>query len=339
MFTGIRTFITSKSKIHDCIFTDAGQRWENGQPGVKGGNTGGAIFAIWISDTEIWNNRFLVTKTAPNEHYYGIKGREARRCRIHHNTIEAGFSIELPFEGDEDVEIDHNILRSAISIPKYAGGPVPKSGRTFHIHHNYFTDSYSIEFVRNGVEIDHNLFDFSTERDGGNLISSFGDIPTPGPASFHDNLVSNPGRGVIWLNEPFARLEVRNNHIIARTTQTPRSEGLFGFHGKSDFKTFLFTNNIIECRGLSRPLFRNVESCRSVIENNRLIGISDDTRYANPVTANPTGPDQPLSFGCGVNGELTINDWKATPSNVKAQRKSAPDHGSASEFRVSSARG
>jgi nitrous oxidase accessory protein len=311
-WSGIRTYSMKRAKIHDCTFVDAGQRWENGKPGLTGGQTGGGIFVIWMADTEIWNNRFLVTKTAPNEHYYGIKGREARRCRIHHNTIEAGFSVELPFEGDEDVEIDHNVLRSAISIPKYAGGPVPKSGRTFRIHHNYFTDGYSIEFVRNGVEIDHNLFDFSAKFDGSNLISSFGDVAAPGPASFHNNLVSNPGRGVMWMNEPYGRLEVRNNHIIARTTNTPRTEGLFGFHEQSDFKTFSFVDNIIECRGVSRPLFRNDASGQSFVENNRLIGISDQTRYTNRMTGKPVGPERPLKFRCGVNGELTVDGWKAT---------------------------
>ena len=44
----------------------------------------------------------------------------------------------------------------------------------------------------------------------------------------------------MWMNEPYAQLEVRNNHIIARTTATPRTEGLFGFNDKSDFKTFAF---------------------------------------------------------------------------------------------------
>ena len=317
MYNGIRTFIMKKAKIHDCTFVDAGQRWEKGKPGVKGGNTGGGIFAIWMSDTEIWNNRFLVTKTAPNEHYYGIKGREARRVRIHHNTIEAGFSIELPFEGDEDVEIDHNILRAAVSIPKYAGGPVPKSGRTFHIHHNYFTDGYSIEFVRNGVEIDHNLFDFDAAKDGGNLVSSFGDVPAKGPAQFHNNLVSNPGRGVMWMNEPYANLEVRNNHFIARTTRTPRTEGLFGFNEKSDFKSFRFTGNIIECLGTARPLFRNDASGGALVENNRLTNVADTTRYANNKTDAPAGLEQPLKFACGVNGELTVDGWKTVTTPAK----------------------
>jgi len=310
MYSGIRTYATKRVKIHDCTFVDAGQRWDNGKPGVQGGITGGGVFGIWMSDTEIWNNRFLVTKTAPNEHYYGVKGREARRIHIHHNTIEAGFSIELPFEADEDVEIDHNILLSAVSIPKYAGGPVPKSGRTFHLHHNYFRDSYSIEFVRNGVEIDHNLFDFDAASDGGNLISAFSDVPAPGPASFHDNLVSNPGRGVMWMNESYAQLEVRNNHIIARTTKTPRTEGLFGFNEKSDFTTFQFRDNIIECLGTARPLFRNDASGGAVVENNRLINVTDTARYTNKQTGVPVGLAQPLNFQCGVNGEMTVDGWK-----------------------------
>ena len=320
MYCGIRTYGMKRVKIHDCTFVDAGQRWEKGKPGVKGGNTGGGIFGIWMSDTEIWNNRFLVTKTAPNEHYYGIKGRQARRVHIHHNTIEAGFSIELPFEGDEDVEIDHNILHSAISIPKYAGGPVPKSGRTFHIHHNYFRDGYSIEFVRNGVEVDHNLFDFDAASDGSNLISAFGDVAAKGPCVFHNNLVSNPGRGVMWMNEPYANLEVRNNHIIARTTKTPRTEGLFGFNDKSDFATFRFTGNIIECIGTARPLFRNDASGASVVENNKLANVTDTTRYANKLTGVPVGLEQPLTFMCGVNGELTVDGWQARPSAKKETR-------------------
>lgn len=313
MYSGIRTYAMKRAKIHDCTFVDAGQRWDNGKPGVKSGITGGGIFGIWMSDTEICNNRFLVTKKAPNEHYFGVKGREARRVHIHHNTIEAGFSIELPFEGDEDVEIDHNILLSAVSIPKYAGGPVPKSGRTFHLHHNYFRDSYSIEFVRNGVEIDHNLFDFDAASDGGNLISAFGDVPAKGSASFHNNLVSNPGRGVMWMNEPYAQLEVRNNHIIARTTKTPRTEGLFGFNEKSDFKTFQFTGNIIECLGTARPLFRNDASGGAVVENNRITNVTDTRRYTNKQTGAPAGLEQPLKFQCGVNGEMTVDGWKTKP--------------------------
>jgi len=314
LWSGIRTFGLQKAKIHDCEFVDAGGRWEKGQPGVKGGITGGAIFSIWMADSEISHNRFVRTRKGAAEEFYGIKGRQGKRCRIHHNTIEVSFSIEFPFENDEDVEIDHNVCHGTISIPKYAGGVVPKSGRTFHIHHNWMKDSYSIEFVRNGVEIDHNLFDFDLKNDGGNLISAFGDAAAKGPASFHNNLVNNPGRGVIWINEVFNNLEVRNNHIITRTTPTPRKDGLFGFNPKCDFKTISIRDNIIECRGQERPLLRAKESYGSTIQNNTLTGVSDTKLFENGKTDKPIGPEAPLKFDCGVHGEIGVDGWKVTPA-------------------------
>ena len=314
LWSGVRTFLMHNSKIHDCEFIDAGGRWERGEPGIKGGITGGAIFAIWTADTEIAHNRFIRTQMGKADEFYGIKVREAKRCRIHHNTIGVNFSIEMPFENDEDVEIDHNVLYGTVSIPKYAGGRVPKSGRTFHIHHNWFRDSYSIEFVRNGVEIDHNLFDFDTQKDHGNLISAFGNATANGPAFFHNNMVSNPGRGVIWINEVYNNLEIRNNHIIARTTATPRKDGLFGFNRGCDFKTIRIVDNIIECQGLSRPLLRCEESYGAVIENNRLINVADTDRYKNPPANRPVGLEAPLNFECGVHGEFVVNGWQVSPS-------------------------
>lgn len=310
-WAGVRTFSSRNAKIVDCEFIDAGGRWKRGGlPGIDGGITGGAIFVIWIKDSEIANNRFVRTQTAKEDEFYGIKGRQGKRCRIHHNTIDVNFSIEFPFENDEDVEIDHNICRGTISIPKHAGGPVPESGRTFHIHHNYFGDSYSIEFVRNGVEIDHNLFDFDTQKDHGNLISGFGKADANGPAIFHNNLINNPGRGVIWINEPYNNLVVRNNHIITRTTATPRTEGLFGFHKECDFSTFVFRDNIIECKGKTRPLLRREESYQSEIRNNRLTNIADTDRYKNPASNDVVGLQEPLKFQCGVNGERTVDGWE-----------------------------
>lgn len=310
LWSGIRTFSMERAKIHDCEFIDAGGRWEKGAPGEKGGITGGAIFAIWMADSEISHNRFTRTQRGPADEFYGIKVRQGKRCRIHHNTIETNFSMEFPFENDEDVEIDHNICHGTISIPKHAGGPVPASGRTFHIHHNWMKDSYSIEFVRNGVEISHNLFDFDPAKDHGNTISGFGQAAAAGPALFHNNLVKNPGRGVIWINEPYANLVVRNNHIIARRTATPRNEGLFGFAAECDFKTFRFEDNIIECRDQERPLFRNDESGGSVVVNNRLTGINDTARYENRRTKSTPGLEKPLKFECGVHGEVLVDGWQ-----------------------------
>ena len=317
LWAGIRTFSMKGAKIHDCEFIDAGGRWERGGvPGLKGGITGGAIFAIWMADSEIYHNRFTRTQMGKADEFYGIKVRQGKRCRIHHNTIEVNFSIELPFENDEDVEIDHNICHGTISIPKHAGGPVPESGRTFHIHHNWMRDSYSIEFVRNGVEIDHNLFDFDPAKDHGNLISGFGKATAKGPARFHHNLVNNPGRGVIWINEPYSHLEISNNHIMTRTTATPRTEGLFGFNPQCDFATIRVRNNIIECIGQSRPLLRQKETYAAVVENNSFTNVSDQDRYQNARTEEPQGLETPLAFTCGVHDEVTVTGWETKPTKL-----------------------
>lgn len=88
LWTGIRTFSMKGAKIHDCEFIDAGGRWDKGEPGLKGGITGGAIFAIWMADSEISHNRFTRTQMGKADEFYGIKGRQGKRSHIHHNTIE-----------------------------------------------------------------------------------------------------------------------------------------------------------------------------------------------------------------------------------------------------------
>ncbi len=319
LWSGIRTFSMRQARIHDCEFIDAGGRWKRGGiPGDQGGITGGAIFAIWMKDSEIAHNRFTRTQSERRDEIYGIKCRQGKRSRIHHNTIEVNFSIEMPFENDEDVEIDHNVLHGTISIPKHAGGPVPESGRTFHIHHNFFRHSYSIEFVRNGVEIDHNLFDFDVQQDVGNLISGFGKAPAKGPASFHNNLINNPGRGVLWINEPYSHLVIRNNHIVARTTKTPRKEGFFGFNRKCDFSTIAILDNVVECQGISRPLLRNEESYQTKVKGNRLIHVADSERFGEPSSHAQAGLQAPLSFRCGVHEELVVQGWKVRTDRKKA---------------------
>ena len=319
LYSGIRVYSTKDSRIHDCEFVGAGGRWKHGgTPGVDGGISGGAIFATWMSDAEIFNNRFAIgvsdRRPGGSGNHFGIKGRGGRNIHIHHNTIGVNFAIEFPFEGADNFEIDHNILHGVVSIPKYAGGKVPESGVTYHIHHNYFTTSYAIEFVRNGVEIDHNLFDFDVEKDGGNLISAFGKAPASGPAVFHNNLVKNPGRGVIWINEPYNNLVIRNNHVVSRTTKTPRREGLFGFNRDCDFSTIRIVNNIFQCIGQPRPLLRNEESYGSVVKGNQLLNIADLARFDEPVSDSNAGLEHPLAFKCGVLDELTIDGWLARPT-------------------------
>ncbi len=119
---------------------------------------------------------------------------------------------------------------------------------------------------------------------------------------------------MIWINEPYSNLVVRNNHIIARRTATPMTEGLFGFAAECDFKTFRFEDNIIECLDKERPLFRNDESGGSAVVNNRLSGISDTARYENRRTKAAPGLEKPLKFECGVHGEVLVDGWQAKPA-------------------------
>ena len=312
MYAGFRGYRISDAKIHDCTFVDAGQRWDKGKPGVKGGHTGGGIFVIWISDSEIYNNRFKDTKKEPNLHFYGIKGRKAKNVRVHHNTIETNFAIEFAHENDENVEIDHNILRGTVSIPKNGGGSVAEGKRSFHVHHNYTNQGYAIEFPRNGAEIDHNLFDCPVEKDTSNFISGFGGnhIDATGPAFFHNNLVSNPGRSVIWNDNAFNGMEVRNNHIITRTGPTKRQEGLLSFSKKTDFTTHVFRDNVVECIGQPRALFGRPENYKAKVTNNKLVNVSDTAHYENLMGDGTPGLEEPLKFRCGVNGEMAVDGWE-----------------------------
>lgn len=120
---------------------------------------------------------------------------------------------------------------------------------------------------------------------------------------------------MIWIKEPYNHLTVRNNHIITRTTATPRKGGLFGLNGNSDFGTVSITDNVIECIGQARPLLRSEASYQATIRNNRLTNVSDTDRYQNPATDKQAGLESPLKFSCGVHGEMTVNGWVIRPSD------------------------
>jgi nitrous oxidase accessory protein len=285
---------------------------------VTTGSSGGALYLTYTKASEIWNNRF---SRSPGNDGYGIKGREARDTRIHHNTIQTDFAIEFPFENDWTVEVDHNYLGGTMSIPKFSGGSFPDGGYTFHVHHNYFKTSYSFEYHRNAMEIDHNLFDFSTQSDGGNLVSGFDVNPAKGGTKMHDNLISNPGRGLYWNEGVYNGFSFTNNHVKAQTTVTPRTEGLFDFRptamaATTDWSTIVIRDNVFELVGTSRPLMRNAASYAAVIENNTLTNVKDVASYANKDTGKPRGPTDRLSFRLGAEEEWTIDEWtiSRTPS-------------------------
>lgn len=302
-WSSIRLYIVSYASIHDNIFINAGGR-ANGDSGFAGGS----IFATYLESSEIYNND-ISWRSERDSAAFGIKGRKFSNIHIHHNTIKTkNFSIELPFENDKYVEIDSNYIAGPVSIPKDSGGTVPEHGYTFHIHHNYFTNSYSFEWPRNGAEIEENVFIFDTKQDIGNLISSFSDSKASGPTLFHSNLIINPGRGVFWSHGILNNFSFYNNEVIVNETLTPRTEGLFGFNPETNFRTIEIRNNIIEVNGVSRALMRNEVSYSAVIENNTLLGISDSDRFENPDTGAPRGILKHLLFQVGVNSEFTVDE-------------------------------
>ncbi len=301
LWSSVRLFSVSDAKIHDNTFIDAG-----GQARGNRGITGGAIFATYLRTSEIYNNRISKSRDR-GRNVYGIKGRQFRNTRIYNNTIKTDFAIELPFEHDRFVEIDHNFLAGAISVPKFSGGNVPENGFAFHIHHNYFTKSYSLEWARNGAEVNHNVFNLNPEKDKGNLISNFSTEPAQGPTKFHNNLILNPGRGVVWHKGIYNNFSFYNNEVIANKTATPRRDGFLGFHPGTDFSTIEIRDNIIRSNGISRPLMRNQASYDAIIANNRLVNISDANKIDNPNTGAPQGPIEPLLFQVGVDGEFTVD--------------------------------
>ncbi len=313
LWSAVRAFIMENARIHDNVFIDAG-----GKSGITTGSTGGALFLTYTSKTDVSNNRFSRSPGFTGE-FYGIKGREARDVRIHHNTIDTDFAIELPFESDWRVEIDHNYLGGTVSVPKYAGGTIPEGSYTFHVHHNYFKTSYAFEYQRNAIEIDHNLFDFSTDADYGNLISSFDSVPAAGGTKMHDNLIQNPGRGIYWNEGTYNDFAFYNNHVRGNTTVTPRTEGLFDFRsdrngGIVNWSSIQIRDNIFELNGLARPLMRNQDSYGAVIENNTMVNVSDVASYANTERPRTRGPLEALNFTLGAYEALTVNQWVLSTS-------------------------
>ena len=341
LWSAFRSVAMNGIKVHDCVFVDAAGRksW-----------TSGAIYATWIGgNSEIWNNKIYSTDTSGDK-YFGIKGYEGKGVHIHHNEIDTGsFSVEFPHNNDRDMEIDHNWFKGPISVPKHAGGSVSGTDLTYRIHHNWLQRSYAIELARNSIEIDHNLFDFKTSDDGGNLMADFGSQHIVGPLFFHDNLIKNPGRGIAWvkgngrkdkytgetIHATYENFYFYNNHIKANTTT--RASGFFDFDYRSDFSTIEIKNNIIEnTEDLVRPLFRTKSAHAALVENNSFENVCrifdaghvngkwtiiqcDDYNEVgdeNLDTGAPRGPLEPLFFTVGVDDRYTVDSWSAYPTGI-----------------------
>ncbi len=306
LWSSVRTFGMQAMNVHDNDFIDAGGKFK--------ATTGGALYDHYPQGCKVWNNR-VRSSTNSSRPFYGFKGRGGRSCKFYNNDIRRNFAIEYPFDDNIGFEINHNYIEGTISIPKHAGGSVLENNKlSFHIHHNIIRPSYAIEFARNNVKIDHNLFDLNPKQDGGNLISNHGNVAAPGMLWMHDNLIRNVGRGVFWSKGVYNHIDFRNNHVRALTS--PRTSAFFQLNGNTDFQTIKIDSNIFEGSPQnSRPLLRNGIGASATIQNNQFLNISDTAVYKNPKTGQVIGPKDTLQFAVGVHKKIQVNQWEISGVN------------------------
>lgn len=279
------------------------------------GSTGGGVYATFMNDTTINNNHFERT-SGRRANFYGVKGRKFVDSTISNNTILTNFAIELPFENDEGNVIRNNYLDGVVSLPKFAGGKDLDDAETgaetgelaFDIRNNYFTRSYSLEWPRNDVRVANNVFEFDIRNDGGNLITSFeGEGSAPGDTEFHNNLIVNPGRGILAARE-YNNFSFTNNLVIGNRGVSSREEAMFNFDDDVDFETIDIRDNVFELYYQERPLFSDEAEAASNVVNNTLIGISDTDRYTNEQQPGVTqGLIEDLLFSVGVDGGFLVD--------------------------------
>lgn len=325
-FTGVRLNNAHHAKIHDCEFINMAN--------IGADPEAGAVVFGYLTESEFYNNQFYYTTHGVHDtvsgsgaNFFGYKGRELTKSRIHHNTIMVNFSIELPFEKDHDVEIDHNYMTGMISVPRTGdGGGTPVSGVALHIHHNYSSASQVLEYPRNFVELDHNLIDNTRQEDGGFIAGWYGNDLYTGPTKVHNNLINNLGRSICDIGR-YNNFQFYNNHV--KTYAGANDVSFIIATGATDLDrtTFVVKDNIFDFSAQLRALFwQDMGAGFTAIKNNTLINVKDSANYSNPNTGAKRGPTETLSFDCGANGEYTVLDWVVTHkggSSIKPVKKQA----------------
>ncbi len=304
-WSAIRLMGVEAVLIERNTFLDAG--------GVQGGGgRAGAIFGTWVEGGVVRHNLIDESDKDREERAFGVKGRQWRNSEIAYNTVLTPlFSVELPFENDHSVEIHHNVLNAPVSFPKAGeGGVIPDTAEySFYLHHNVFFYSYSLEGPRNDFIVEENIFAFSPEADGGNLVSTFGnEYPTyPEGMVFRRNMILNPGRGIFWSDSSVNGLDFENNHVYVVPTQNDRTTPMFDFNPSGNLANVTLADNIIEMDGVSRPLFNGAIAGGVTLRNNKLVGVSDAGELGNPQTGAAQGIGEPLRFAVGVDGAYAVD--------------------------------
>ncbi|MEM9479855.1 MAG: hypothetical protein AAGA58_09410 [Verrucomicrobiota bacterium] len=271
---------------------------------------GGLIRAKYLKNAEIAHCRI----TSDTGGGYGYKGGGHTGMRFHHNFVDVkgGFAFESPHENEFGVEIDHNYLTKCMSIPKGVQSPDPNQRgfeHTFHIHHNYLTDSYTIEGPRNHLRVNNNWIRIA--KPNGRVYTHHGGT-NEGPIWFHHNVVENVDRSLIWMNNGIASgIHIYNNTIVCADAG-PRTGFVLGVGSgeKLGEEGWSFKNNVVVAAwSQARKLFRE--------EN----GVPEKIDATHNLLINVTNP--PAENLSGVDPGFMKTDEKPTPFYLPASQESA----------------
>ena len=267
-WNGAMLYISRGIEVAKCYFentsTDKMRHW------------GGLLRSRYLKDSEIHHNQ-IIQRVGGG---YGYKASGHENVRIHHNHIDirGGFGIESAHENEYGCEIDHNWINSCISIPKPNQAADPnKRGFpcSFWIHHNYLSDSYTIEGPRNHLIFEHNHVNIS--KTNGRVYTHHGGTNN-GPVIIRNNVIENVDRALIWMNNGLAEnIHIYNNSIFCADAG-PRTGALLGVPKAERANNWTFKNNIV-VSAWTKP--------RRVGSNNPLIAAKMD--ITNNLFINCTG--------------------------------------------------
>lgn len=236
----------------------------------------GQISTRWLSDSTIHNCRITPN---PNGGGYGYKGGGHTNVRIHDNTFEPSyFSIESPHENEFGLEIDHNILNGAVSVPKGGPGADPSArGHEYSVelHHNLMTDSYAIEGPRNHLRVHHNHI--RVDKTNGRIYTQFGGI-NHGPVRIDHNIIENVDRSIVWVRNGLAQNITFEANTVFAAAAPGRAGLLFSAWTAEHIDDWIIRDNVIVASwNQPRVLLRTERDVptKMTIENNLFINVTD----------------------------------------------------------------
>ena len=302
-WAGIHAEICTKLTVTQCKLTNASVERDRYWSGL--------IRSRYLSDSEISHNR--ITSTIGGG--YGYKGGGHTGARFHHNYVDVkgGFSFESAHENEYGMEIDHNYLTGCLSIPKGGQSADPsKRGykHTFRIHHNYLTDSYTIEGPRNHLEVDHNWI--HVEKTNGRIYTHHGGI-NRGPIQIHHNVIENVDRALIWMNRGLAeKIYVYNNTIFCADAGK-RTGALLSAYSAERLNDWVFKNNVVVAAwSQSRKLMQDKRDVlkKIIATNNVLINVTGAPKgnYVNQDPGLKRQDAKPWVFYSPMNAESFVVD-------------------------------